>query len=252
MDSFYSLTAETAQGQLKDGDILIEEIHKLFQMIDNGKGYLEVNEILDLQANIAESKCYYALLSHLEEGVKLNKADENQIISQFLIQAESSNRSGASTNGSSGGKRVGSAGIIIIDWPAFRNTIVDWVTQMGSSSIGATLIDQSGYLTFKDKVTLHQIIVSFFIQSHKDKKLEILNRAHLQMENIERDIENLSIYGVSGMSSLQYQQDVLQQSKYIANNFSAILSDIATNDVALVSAAIERLRAMFDVVCYST
>jgi hypothetical protein len=46
-------------------------------MIDNGKGYLEVNEILDLQANIAESKCYYALLSHLEEGVKLNKADEN-------------------------------------------------------------------------------------------------------------------------------------------------------------------------------
>jgi len=30
------------------------------------------------------------------------------------------------------------------------------------------------------------------------------------MENIERDIENLSIYGVSGMSSLQYQQDVLQ------------------------------------------
>lgn len=72
------------------------------------------------------------------------------------------------------------------------------------------------------------------------------------MENIERDIENLSIYGVSGMANLQYQQEVLIQSKYIANHFSGILSDIATNDVALVGAAIERLRSMFDVVTSST
>lgn len=72
------------------------------------------------------------------------------------------------------------------------------------------------------------------------------------MENIERDIENLSIYGVSGMANLQYQQEVLLQSKYIANNFSGILSDIATNDLALVGAAIERLRSMFDVVTSST
>ena len=72
------------------------------------------------------------------------------------------------------------------------------------------------------------------------------------MENLERDIENLSIYGVSGMANLQYQQEVLLQSKYIANNFSGILSDIATNDLALVGAAIERLRSMFDVVTSST
>lgn len=72
------------------------------------------------------------------------------------------------------------------------------------------------------------------------------------MENIERDIENLSIYGVSGMANLQYQQEVLLQSKYIANNFSGILSDISTNDLALVGAAIERLRSMFDVVTSST
>lgn len=166
MDSFSALTETDNSLVGNTGDILIDEIHKVFQMIDGGKGYLEVSEILDLQANIAE-----------KEGVKLSKADENQIVSQFLIQAESSNRT-ASTNASSG-KRVGGAGIIIIDWPAFRNTILEWVTQMGLSSIGASLIDQSGYLTFKDKITLHQIIVSFFIQSHKDKKLEILNRAHL-------------------------------------------------------------------------
>jgi hypothetical protein len=75
---------------------------------------------------------------------------------------------------------------------------------MGSAAIGQTIVDQSGYLTFKDKVTLHQIVVAFFLQTHKDKKLEILNRAHLQMENMERDIENLSIYGVSGMANLQF------------------------------------------------
>ncbi len=40
------------------------------------------------------------------------------------------------------------------------------------------------------------------------------------MENLERDIESLSIYGVSGMANLQYQLDILTQSKYIANSFS--------------------------------
>ncbi len=57
MDSFSALT-ET-EGSLvgnNNGDILIDEIHKVFQMIDGGKGYLEVSEILELQANIAESK----------------------------------------------------------------------------------------------------------------------------------------------------------------------------------------------------
>lgn len=32
--------------------------------------------------------------------------------------------------------------------------------------------------------------------------MEILNRANLQMENLERDILGLSIYGMSGMASL--------------------------------------------------
>ena len=135
-----------------------------------------------------------------------------------------------STNQSSGNtnKRGGSGGIVIIDWPAFRNTIGEWIYSMGSAAIGQTIVDQSGYLTFKDKVTLHQLIVAFFLQTHRDKKLEILNRAHLQMENLERDIENLSIYGVSGMANLQFQQEALTTSKFIANHFSGILSDIAT------------------------
>ena len=72
------------------------------------------------------------------------------------------------------------------------------------------------------------------------------------MENLERDIESLSIYGVSGMANLQYQQEVLMQSKYLANSFSSIIADIQTQDVSMVGSAIERLRSMFDVLCYST
>ena len=62
------------------------------------------------------------------------------------------------------------------------------------------------------------------------------------MENLERDIENLSVYGTSGMATLQFQADILIQSKFIANNFSSILADIQTNDVNMVTSAVERLR----------
>jgi hypothetical protein len=99
--------------------------------------------------------------------------------------------------------------MIVIDWPAFRNTMGDWLQSNASSSIGYTVLDQGGYLSFKDKVTLHQCLTAFFLQGHRDKRLDILNRAHLQMENIERDMESLSIYGVVGMASLQYQAESL-------------------------------------------
>lgn len=62
----------------------------------------------------------------------------------------------------------------------------------------------------------------------------MLNRAHLEIENLERDIESLSIYGVSGMASLPYQQEILAQSKFIANGFASIIADVQTQDVQLV------------------
>ncbi len=43
------------------GHILLDELHKLFQTLDSGKGYLEVSEILDFQASIAESKITFFL-----------------------------------------------------------------------------------------------------------------------------------------------------------------------------------------------
>lgn len=51
------------------------------------------------------------------------------------------------------------------------------------------------------------------------------------MENLERDVECLSIYGTSGMATLQYQSEILIQSKFIANTFSSIMADIQTQDI---------------------
>lgn len=74
---------------------------------------------------------------------------------------------------------------------------------MASQMIGLTLIDQSGFLSFRDRVVLHQVIVAFFLQNHKEKKTEILSRASMQVENLERDIENLNVYGITGASTIQ-------------------------------------------------
>ena len=72
--------------------------------------------------------------------------------------------------------------------------------------------------------------MAFFLHNHKDKRIELLQRAHLSIENLERDLESLNIYGNSSFSAatVQNQADVLQTSKYLANSFSAILSDVMT------------------------
>lgn len=51
--------------------------------------------------------------------MKISKIDENTIISQFLIKAESTHRSHESTGGSKTS--------IVIDWPAFRDTMIEWI-----------------------------------------------------------------------------------------------------------------------------
>ena len=60
----------------------------------------------------------------IEEGVKLTKQDENAIISQFLISAETSNRSASTAATGSSHKNP----IRVIDWPAFRITMTDWLS----------------------------------------------------------------------------------------------------------------------------
>jgi len=47
------------------------------------------------------------------------------------------------------------------------------------SHLGITILDQNGNLTQKDKVSLHLVIMAFFIHTVKDKRIELLQRAHL-------------------------------------------------------------------------
>ena len=100
----------------------------------------------------------------------MSKVDENTVISQFLIKAESSHRTEHKQKGG-----------IVIDWAAFRNTMVEWIVSMSSQIMGLTLLDQSGYLSFRDRIVLHQIIAAFFLQMHKEKKIEILRKACMSM-----------------------------------------------------------------------
>jgi hypothetical protein len=50
-------------------------------------------------------------------------------------------------------------------------------------------------MTDKDKVCLHQVIAAFFIQSKTEKCQYFLSKANLAIENLERDIESINIYG---------------------------------------------------------
>ena len=149
----------------------------------------------------------------IEEEVKVNKADENALISTLILSIGEQS------------KRTNEAGAILIDWMVFRNTMIDWLGPM-SQQIVWTLADQNGYMTSRDKLTLHQIMAAFFLHSNRDKKLELLNRAHLQLDCLERDVESLSVYGNASMTNLQVQADVLFQSKLLANSFSSIMGDI--------------------------
>jgi len=48
---------EGNMGSAVDQSVLIDELHKVFQYIDkDGRGYLEVSEILNFQAQLADSK----------------------------------------------------------------------------------------------------------------------------------------------------------------------------------------------------
>eukprot|EP00347_Sterkiella_histriomuscorum_P022084 403331737 len=210
---------------------LVDEMHKLFQFIDeDSKGYLTVEEILTFQLNLAR-----------KEEIKLTKMDESQLINSFFMQI---NRK---ENQNQGGIGVQYQHAFVIDWQAFRNTMNEWITQM--SHIGITIQDQNGNLTQRDRMCLHQVLMAFFLHNQKDKRMELLQRAHLQIENLERDLENLNINGNSAFSAatVQQQMEILQSSKFLSNNFQSILADIQTNQTSAVESAFQRLRGMLDV-----
>lgn len=98
-----------------------------------------------------------------------------------------------------------------IDWVTFRNTILEWVAL--NSQVFLTLLDQQGHFTEKDKNSLHLTIAAFFIQFKKEKMLEMLSKAYLAIENLERDIESINIYGNSSNFKEMQKNEGLIHSK---------------------------------------
>ena len=100
-----------------------EEIHKLFQYIDNitrstlapesasrthskmgAKGYLEIAQITAFQKILASSKCPP---NHPAELMTLTKADESALVVQFMCNLQSEQ--------------------VRIDWPCFYSVLSQWV-----------------------------------------------------------------------------------------------------------------------------
>mmetsp|Transcript_13196 Transcript_13196/g.9552 ORF Transcript_13196/g.9552 Transcript_13196/m.9552 type:complete len:91 (-) Transcript_13196:8-280(-) len=90
-----------------------------------------MDEIYDFQLTIAK-----------KEEVKVGRSELTEILKDFVCQMHSAKHA-AEQDGLS----------YSIDWPAFRNTLIEWLAS--NSPLLLTLMDQQGYLTEKDKMCLH-------------------------------------------------------------------------------------------------
>lgn len=74
-------------------------------------------------------------------------------------------------------------------------------------------------MTKSDIQSLYLVIVAFFLQGDKQKRNELLTRAHDMVDNIERDLESLSVEGVPRTHTVEQFREILQQSRSIVENF---------------------------------
>ena len=86
-----------------------------------------------------------------------------------------------------------------INWICFINTVSEYISKM--SNYAQVLTDNNGNLSQADRKSLHHIVMAFFLQGSmgytKVKMFDLLKAAHIEIDNIERDTINMSIYGTS-------------------------------------------------------
>ena len=56
-------------------------------------------------------------------------------------------------------------------------------------------------------------MASFFLQSKKEKRIDLSSRAILSIENLERDMNAMNIYGSQAHHPKSVQEDHLKRSK---------------------------------------
>ena len=88
-----------------------------------------------------------------------------------------------------------------IDWTCFQKTITGWVCQMSNDVVNA-VNDSRGHMSRLDREALHTVIRAYFIRSgsNEDNKAavsDLLEEAHGEVENLERDVENMDISGTT-------------------------------------------------------
>lgn len=111
-----------------------------------------------------------------------------------------------------------------------------------------TCFDQDGFLTRSDVQSLFTVIAAFFIQGDRHKRNELLVKAHNNVDNIERDLEHLSVEGSPQTYSTEQYRDRLQQSKAIIENFGQVQAMMAAGDSIQAAQALEKFRQMFEII----
>ena len=85
-------------------------------------------------------------------------------------------------------------------------------------------------MTKTDIQSLYTVIAAFFLQGDKQKRNDLLTRSHNMVDNIERDLERLSVEGVPQTHTIEQFKEILLQSKAQADSFSQLTFMINSGD----------------------
>lgn len=103
-------------------------------------------------------------------------------------------------------------------------------------------------MTKSDVQCMLTVIASFFLQGDRNKRNDLLTRSHNMVDNIERDLESLSVEGVPQTHTIEQFKERLLQSKAQADNFSALNFMLNSGDPLQTAQAVDCLRQMFEII----
>lgn len=174
------------------------------------------------------------------EGVQIHKDEEDHMIVAFMrnVPKSEANRSR-------------------IDWTCFQKTITSWVCQMSNDVVNAVQ-DNRGHMSRLDREALHSVIRAFFIRSgsNDDNKAAVSNLledAHGQVENLERDVENMDISGNTNQADNEESiKTTLEISRQLLDNIDQIMNNIGHHQNSVIAGGWQQLRQMLSAAKVST
>ena len=92
------------------------------------------------------------------------------------------------------------------------------------------------------------MIAAYFIQGDKVKRNELLTRSHELVDNIERDLQQLSVDGNPETYTVEQFKEKLAVSKAVIDNMAQVNFMISSGDPTQIASALDRLRQMFEII----